>query len=444
MDDTMRDSLALLRGRHRGNAKLKKALKLYVVLKVTKAVVDYCEEQQEAQKRRRKRRRVWVEPYLHRRMEQGHYNNLMEELANEAPELFKNYTRTSKALFDEIVERVTPHIKKQTTWWRDPLEPGLRVAITLRFLATGDSYMTLQYSFRVSHNTISGIVPETCRAIVAEYGSEELRTPQTQAEWLQVAAGFWDKWKFPNCIGAIDGKHIRIKNPPGGGSYYYNYKKFYSILLVGICDSQYRFLYVDVGAIGSESDAGVFAHTQLKELVEHSKAHIPPAGPLPGDTDGKKCDYFFVGDDAFALRHYMMKPYPLRSLTDDERIYNYRLSRARRTIENAFGIMANRFRVFHTPICLRPDNVEAVVMGACVLHNMLRNRVLSASSLSDAEDPNTHNMVDGDWRNDPPVGTPLPSIHGRANAAIAIAQRNYLKKYVTSPLGAVAWQNNMI
>ena len=139
MDDTMRDSLALLRGRHRGNAKLKKALKLYVVLKVTKAVVDYCEEQQEAQKRRRKRRRVWVEPYLQRRMEQGHYNNLMEELANEAPELFKNYTRTSKALFDEIVERVTPHIKKQTTWWRDPLEPGLRVAITLRFLATGDA-----------------------------------------------------------------------------------------------------------------------------------------------------------------------------------------------------------------------------------------------------------------------------------------------------------------
>ncbi|XP_050724603.1 uncharacterized protein LOC127002564 [Eriocheir sinensis] len=256
-------------------------------------------------------------------MEQGHYNNLMEELANEAPELFKNYTRTSKALFDEIVERVTPHIKKQTTWWIYPLEPGLRVDITLRFLATGYSYMNRQYSFRVPHNTISGIVPETCRAIVAEYGSEELRTPQTQAEWLQVAAGFWDKWKFPNCIGAIDGKHIRIKNPPGGGSYYYNYKKFYSILLVGICDSQYRFLYVDVG-------------------------------PLPGDTDGKKCDYFFVGDDAFALRHYMMKPYPLRSLTVDERIYNYRLSRARRTIENAFGIMANRFRVFTHPYASDP------------------------------------------------------------------------------------------
>ena len=132
--------------------RVQKAVRIYYVLKIVSETVEL------QKKTSRKRRRTWVEPYLQRRLEQGHYRNLMDELAQKTPELFRNYTRTDKALFDEIVDRVTPHIQKQHTWCREPLEPGLRVAITLRFLATGDSYMSLQYSFRVAHNTISAIV----------------------------------------------------------------------------------------------------------------------------------------------------------------------------------------------------------------------------------------------------------------------------------------------
>ena len=156
--------------------RVQKAVRIYYVLKIVSETVEL------QKKTSRKRRRTWVEPYLQRRLEQGHYRNLMDELAQKTPELFRNYTRTDKALFDEIVDRVTPHIQKQHTWCREPLEPGLRVAITLRFLATGDSYMSLQYSFRVTHNTISAIVPETCRAIVTVFGEEELHLPQTEEQ----------------------------------------------------------------------------------------------------------------------------------------------------------------------------------------------------------------------------------------------------------------------
>ena len=295
------------------------------------------------QKKVRKRRRCWVHPYLQRREEKGYYNNLMKELAAENPQLYRNFTRIPEELFDEIVERVTPHIKKKLTFWRRPIEPGLRVAITLRYLATGESYKSLSYQFRVAHNTICHIVPETCRAIVAVYGDEVMQVPSTPDEWKQVARGYEQRWNFPHTIGAVDGKHVRIRNPAYGGTHYFNYKKFYSVVLMAVVDADYKFRYVDVGAIGSESDGGVFAKSHLGHMLERHEINLPHPENLPNDAEHQPpLDYFFVGDDAFALRSYFMKPYPARALKHEERIFNYRLSRARRTVENAFGILANR------------------------------------------------------------------------------------------------------
>jgi hypothetical protein len=105
--------------------------------------------------------------------------------------------------------------------------------------------------------------------------------------------------------------------------------------------SLYRFLYVDVGCQGRISDGGVFHHTTLHEAIEDGQAHLPPDAPYPNDN--VDCPFAIVADEAFPLRSYIMKPYPMRNLTMPQRIYNYRLSRARRIVENAFGILANRF-----------------------------------------------------------------------------------------------------
>ncbi|XP_068250226.1 uncharacterized protein [Palaemon carinicauda] len=191
--------------------------------------------QQEEEQQQSAPRTVWVWAYLQRRIEQGHYDNLMGELADECPELFKNFTRMNQTLFNEIVELTTPLIQK-TTWWRTPIPPGLIVAVTLRFLATGSSYKTLGYAFRVAHNTISLIVPETCQAIISVYGDSELKLPQTAEELERMAQRYEERWNLPHCIGAHDGKHICLCNPALGGSYYYNYKKFYSIVLLAIVD----------------------------------------------------------------------------------------------------------------------------------------------------------------------------------------------------------------
>ena len=389
----------------------------------------------------RKKRRVWVWPYLQRKAQYGHYDTLMDELYDDNPELYRNYIRMDRQQFMDIVELISPIIERKNTRWRPAIDPRARLAITLRFLATGDSYKSLQYAFRVAHNTISGIVPDTCNAIITAMAPEHLQLPTTEDQWIKIAKGFNDKWNLPHCIGAVDGKHIRIQNPHLAGSHFFNYKKFYSMVLMAVVDADYKFIYIDVGAVVAESDGGVWARTGRSHMLHSGEAHLPQPKCLPNTPHtSSPSHYYLVADDAFPLRPYLMKPFPCRGLTKEERIYNYRLSRARRTVENAFGILASRFRVLHTSMCLRADRVEAVVMAACVLHNLLRNLSLEGDTIN----PQADDTTDGTWRNDPQLGQPLQRTSGNTSNNEGKAQRNLLKDYVNSPQGSVPWQDGKI
>ncbi len=94
------------------------------------------------------------------------------ELRNEDPRSFKNFMDMPKDMFDEIVQRLTPRIIKKTSNWRAPFDPGLKVALTLRHLASGATYRDMQYAWRVPQNTISEVVREVCEAIIEEYLDE--------------------------------------------------------------------------------------------------------------------------------------------------------------------------------------------------------------------------------------------------------------------------------
>ena len=234
------------------------------------------------------------------------------------------------------------------------------------------SYHSLAFSFRVAHNTISKFVPEVCRAIVEEYKNEVFQTPTTPAEWKRVADEFRDRWNCPHCCGAIDGKHVCLKQPKGSGSLFFNYKGFFSIVLLAVVDASYKFLWADVGANGSSSDCGVYNRSELEPALREGYIGFPDPEPLPNDD--KDFPYFLVGDDAFPLRAYMMKPFSHRYMNKEERIFNYRLSRARRVVENAFGILANRFRCLLGQLETVPDTAIDIVKACLCLHNLMRIR----------------------------------------------------------------------
>ena len=215
----------------------------------------------------------------------------------------------------------------------------MKLAITLRHLATGDSYATLQYDFRVARNTICLLVKEVCDALVMELKNDVITCPVDRDTWKEVAEEFMMRWNVPHACGALDGKHVSIRKPPKTGTMYHNYKGFCSIVLMALVDADYKFMWIDVGGFGSQSDAQIYNQSELKECLEDGSIELPPPSPLPNDV--QDFPYFMLGDDAFGLRPYLMKPY--RHLTREEMIANYRISRARRVVENAFGIMAQRW-----------------------------------------------------------------------------------------------------
>lgn len=84
----------------------------------------------------------------------------------------------------------------------------------------------------------------------------------------RVANEFFTQWNFPNCVGSVDGKHIRIKCPYNSGSMFYNYKQYFSIVFMAVDDSNSKFLMIDVGSFGKDSDDSVLSNTSFYKRLE--------------------------------------------------------------------------------------------------------------------------------------------------------------------------------
>ena len=233
-----------------------------------------------------------------------------------------------------------------------------------------------------------------------------------------------------------------IRPKPNSGSDFYNYKHSFSIVLLALVDADYRFIFVDIGTNGRISDGGVFEKSALSRRLEAGQLNIPRDKPLPGRS--KVMPYVIVADEAFPLKRNVMKPYSGKS-TDSvqKRIYNYRLSRARRVVENSFGILANRFRVFLAPIALRPESVELIVRTACVLHNVIRSHEVNANANVNAIAPDVPTgMSDTSVASN---GTWQPLAKSASHRATEHAQgvRNEFCAFFYEQ-GVVPWQDAML
>ena len=114
------------------------------------------------------------------------------------------------------------------------------------FLASRDSYGGLGARFQIATSTVSQIIPEVCDAIWEALSPTEM-APPTLKKWQEIENGFGKRWNFPNCVGAIDSKHVVIQNPAKGGSLYHNYKGTFSLNLMALVDHEYRFTFVEIG-----------------------------------------------------------------------------------------------------------------------------------------------------------------------------------------------------
>lgn len=224
------------------------------------------------------RQRRWaVHPINQLRSEYGHFHNLVAEMRQQDKDKFFNFTRMSPEMFDDLMNLVRPRITKYSS---NAIPAECRLLITVRFLATGDSLKSLHYNFRIGASTAQSIIKETCEVLWVILAPIYMKFP-TEQEWLRIAQEFSDRWTLPNCIGAIDGKHVQIQAPKNSGSMFFNYLKHHSIVLLAICDAKKNFLYVDIGAYGGQSDGGVLQQSDFGKRLANLSLNLPAPALFP-------------------------------------------------------------------------------------------------------------------------------------------------------------------
>ena len=258
----------------------------------------------------------------------------------------------------------------------------------------------------------------------------------TRQDWQRIEHCFWTQWNYPNCIGAIDGKHVVIQAPHNSGSQFFNYKGTFSLVLMAFVDADYKFTFVDIGDYGSQSDGAVFKNSNFGQKFINGEldtpgpkglAHYPQDGVLP---------HCIVSDEAFPCCMDLMRPYPRgraqNMLPWPHRIFNFKLSRARHISENAFGILVQRWRLFNLRLNLMPENVDLIIMACVVLHNFLTR---------DRDIPALYQRLNPDNLRDDGAILAVPNLHGFHTPAQAKAIRGIYTTYFNRSEGALPWQH---
>lgn len=132
------------------------------------------------------RKRLWVHPINKLRHEQGAYDNLVQELRNDAIR-HRGYLRMSKDSFDFLLRLIQEDLTKEDTVLRTAISPGMKLAITLHHLSEGASYNSIASHYRVGKSTVHYIIKDTCEALWKRLQPLYLNTPHTSAEWEAVA-----------------------------------------------------------------------------------------------------------------------------------------------------------------------------------------------------------------------------------------------------------------
>ncbi|KAJ0170467.1 hypothetical protein K1T71_013838 [Dendrolimus kikuchii] len=259
-------------------------------------------------------------------------------------------------------------------------------ANTIWYLACGNSMKSLFFEYLIGTTTLSEIIEHTCK----------------KEDWINIAKHFFERTQFPNCLSSTNGKHIRIERPENTGSEAFNYKTYYYLIL--IADADYCFTAIDIGAYGSNSDSSVFKNSNFGKKFLNNQMHLPEFATL--------LDYEEVGPLPFVFK-FIIK----------QRVYNYRLSYARRTVECAFGIMTNKWRILHRPIDVKLDFCDHIIKACCILHNFVRQH--------DSKQLNESFQVS--------ELQGIASIRTRSRNNV-IDVRNLFADYFTSTAGALSWQ----
>ncbi|XP_071160779.1 putative nuclease HARBI1 [Mytilus edulis] len=227
---------------------------------------------------------------------------------------------------------------------------SLQLMVALRFYATG--------SFQLANADVHRNVTQCLKNVCNQY----ISMPTDPASQQALKQGFYDISNFPNVIGAVDGTHVRIKSPAVDEHLYVNRKNYHSLNVMGVCDSNLKFLNIVAKWPGSTHDSFALRNSRLCEMFE----------------DGDIRDGWLLGDSGYPLRPWLLTPVINPTTRHDQR-YNASHMRTRCAVERSFGVLKSRFRCIDTTagtLLYSPVRCCDIIVAVVVLHNMcINNRI---------------------------------------------------------------------
>ncbi|GFO04838.1 protein antagonist of like heterochromatin protein 1 [Plakobranchus ocellatus] len=329
-------------------------------------------------KMKKRKRTKWVNEMNQLPIQQDAFSCLMSSLKANSDK-FVDYCHMSPHLFQTLLTCVREDLTKETSNFRRPIDPELRLMLTLRHLSTGASFQSLHFEFRVGESTARMTVYDVCEAIWKKLGPKEL-PPQTRESLSHVAQDFFSLWQYPNCIGAVGNKCIMVKCPSNRSSHNSDsYKGKYAIVLQAVSDAKGKFIFVDVGDYDPQYDAGIFKHSAFGQALVKGQIPIPEDGTI---FNSEPMPYVFIGSYTCPLMYNLMRPFPRRDTTGNntKRLYNHHHIKARQIVERAFEKMTCRWEVLKTDLKMSPEHAKLLVLTCCVLHNYVMQEEIGECS----------------------------------------------------------------
>ncbi|GBG85283.1 hypothetical protein CBR_g39851 [Chara braunii] len=305
------------------------------------------------------------------RQDSGHFENVV---LNHGPRdaRFRKHFRMNRAVFGKILARILPHLQRQVTNWREPIDPAKLFALALTRFGHGHTYFKIAEQFGVGQSTCISAVHVVTKALRREY-SDAISFP-TSPEQLSAVMQPFAQQGFINCTGSVDCTHVRIQRPKreeADATAYSDKKSVYSVIVQAVCDSNLRFLDIDAGAPGSLPDASVMESSSLYERahVQRSILSGPPA-LLNGGQDSVR--QYLIADGGYRLLPWLVTPFPRSpQLSIEQERFNRRLASSVRCTENAFKRLKGMWQILHKPFKANLKVLHKQIRAICILHNIL-------------------------------------------------------------------------